>query len=93
MRPAPTDQGPAPRPARRLDCRGLYCPLPVLRTERALAELAPGQVLEVVATDPVAEIDMAVFSQRSGHELLRRDRREGELVFYFRRAAGPPDPA
>ena len=93
MRPASTEEGPAPRPARRLDCRGLYCPLPVLRTERALAELAPGEVLEVVATDPVAEIDMAVFSQRSGHELLRRDRHAEELVFYFRRAAAPSGPA
>ena len=84
---APTDRAHAPdRPARVLDCRGLYCPLPVLRTERALADLAVGEVLEVVATDPVAEIDMAVFSQRSGHELLGRDRRGPELVFRFRRA-------
>ena len=91
---APTDEAHDPhRPARVLDCRGLYCPLPVLRTERALAGLAAGEILEVVATDPASSLDMAVFSQRSGHELLRRDRREGELVFYFRRAAGPPDPA
>ena len=72
---------------RRLDCRGLYCPLPVLRTERALAGLAAGETLEVVATDPVAEIDMAAFSHRSGHELLRLERRGEELVFFFRRAA------
>ncbi len=62
----------------------------MLRTERALAGLAPGEVLEVVATDPVAEIDMAVFSQRSGHELLRSERRGREHVFTFRRAASPP---
>ncbi len=59
----------------------------MLRTERALAGLAPGEVLEVVATDPVAELDMAVFSQRSGHELLSSRRRGDELVFRFRRAA------
>ena len=62
----------------------------MLRTERALAGLTPGEVLEVVVTDPVAEIDMAVFSQRSGHELLRRERRGAELVFFFRRAAATP---
>ncbi|MFQ5350897.1 MAG: sulfurtransferase TusA family protein [Thermoanaerobaculia bacterium] len=77
------------QPASELDCRGLYCPLPVLRTERALAGLAAGEVLKVVATDPVAELDMAVFSQRSGHRLLRRERRGEELIFYFRRAASP----
>ena len=69
-----------------LDCRGLYCPLPVLRAERALAELAPGEVLEVIATDPVAEIDMAVLSQRSGHPLLDRERRGEEWLFRFRKA-------
>ena len=53
---APTDGDGVSHTARELDCRGLYCPLPVLRTERALATLAPGEVLEVVATDPVAEI-------------------------------------
>ena len=82
-RPAPTEDVDAPRPASELDCRGLYCPLPVLRTERALADLAPGEVLRVVATDPVAELDMAVFSHRSGHELLRWERRAEELIFYF----------
>ena len=69
-----------------LDCRGLYCPLPVLRTERALASLAVGEVLEVMATDPVAEIDMAVLSQRSGHPLLDRERRGDGWLFRFRKA-------
>ena len=88
--PAPAENAEPPRPAAELDCRGLYCPLPVLRTARALSGLAVGQVLRVVTTDPVAEIDMAVFSQRSGHSLMRRERRGDELVFWFRRApAGP----
>ena len=87
----PTEAGDAPRPSRELDCRGLYCPLPVLRTERALADLAIGEVLKVVATDPVAELDMAVFSYRSGHQLIRQERHGEELVFYFRH--GPALPA
>ena len=86
VRPAPTEGAVDPSPVARLDCRGLYCPLPVLRTERALADLAAGELLEVTATDPVAELDMAVFSQRSGHELLSSERRGRELVFRFRRA-------
>ncbi len=91
-RAAPTEDGSSPNPARELDCRGLYCPLPVLRTERALAGLAAGEVLKVVATDPVAELDMAVFSQRSGHELLRLERRGEELVFYLCRAESAATP-
>ncbi len=70
-----------------LDCRGLYCPLPVLRTEKALAGLASGQVLKVVATDPAVVIDMAVFSDRSGHEIVRQVEEKGEFVFWFRKAA------
>ena len=90
-KPAPTEDGRDPRPAGELDCRGLYCPLPVLRTQRALADLAVGEVLKVVATDPVAELDMAVFSQRSGHPLLSWARQGEELVFYFRRTATVPE--
>jgi TusA-related sulfurtransferase len=62
----------------------------VLRTERALAGLAPGEVLEIVATDPVAELDLAVFSQRSGHELLSVRHRGDELVFRIRKAGLSP---
>ncbi len=83
--PRPTDD----TPVRSLDCRGLYCPLPVLRTERALADLAVGEVLEVVATDPVAVLDMAVFSHRSGHPLLHQERRGEELIFRFRKSETP----
>ena len=64
----------------------------MLRTERALADLAVGELLKVVATDPVAELDMAVFSHRSGHQLVRWERRGDELIFYFRRAATPSEP-
>jgi tRNA 2-thiouridine synthesizing protein A len=85
-KPAPTERHHDPRPTSELDCRGLYCPLPVLRTERALAGLAAGEVLRVVATDPVTEPDMAVLSHRSGHQLLRLERLGEELILYFRRA-------
>jgi TusA-related sulfurtransferase len=75
------------RPAEQLDCRGLLCPLPVLRTRSVLARLAPGQILEVVATDPASPLDMAVFSHRSGHELVRQERRGDEFVFFLRKAS------
>jgi tRNA 2-thiouridine synthesizing protein A len=69
-----------------LDCRGLLCPLPVLETREALAGLAPGDILRVVATDPAAELDMAAFGSTSGHALLASRREGDELVFFFRRA-------
>ena len=51
-----------------LDCRGLKCPLPVLRTEKRLAQLPAGAPLVVLATDPIAKIDIPLFCTQNGHE-------------------------
>lgn len=59
-----------------LDARGLNCPLPILRTKKALATLASGQVLKVVSTDPGAVKDMQqAFAKQAG----------SEFVFYMKR--------
>ena len=47
-----------------LDCKGLCCPLPILKTRKALDHMAVGQVLEVIVTDPVAKSDMIAFRIR-----------------------------
>lgn len=51
-----------------LDLRGLKCPLPVLRAEKRLAELPPGAQLTVLATDPVARIDIPLYCRQHGHD-------------------------
>ena len=53
-----------------LDCTGLACPLPVVKTSQAIKKLEPGQVLELLATDPGVEPDMQAWSRRTGNELL-----------------------
>ncbi len=58
------------KPARELDCLGLYCPEPVFRTRQEIDRLAVGQVLEVVADDPAAEEDIKRLVKRLGHQLL-----------------------
>jgi tRNA 2-thiouridine synthesizing protein A len=50
-----------------LDTRGLKCPLPVLKTEKRLAELSAGGTLMVLATDPVARIDIPLYCAQNGH--------------------------
>jgi tRNA 2-thiouridine synthesizing protein A len=50
-----------------LDARGLRCPLPVLKTEKRLAELPPGAPLIVLATDPIARIDIPLYCTQQGH--------------------------
>ena len=50
-----------------VDCRGLKCPLPVLKTEKRIAQVKPGTRLIVLATDPIAKIDIPLFCTQNGH--------------------------
>lgn len=68
-----------------LDCRGLLCPMPVLKTNTAIKKMKVGQILEMVATDPGAKPDMVAWSKRTKHELLRVQEEAGVLRFYVRK--------
>jgi len=68
-----------------LDARGLNCPLPILRTKKALGDLQPGQVLKVLATDPGAVKDFQMFSRQTGHELLSHAEANREFTFFMRK--------
>jgi tRNA 2-thiouridine synthesizing protein A len=68
-----------------LDTRGLNCPLPILRTKKALSDLSSGQVLKVVATDPGAVKDFQTFSKQTGHELLQQGEANREFTFFMRK--------
>ena len=68
-----------------LDARGLNCPLPIMRTKKALADLVSGQVLKVVATDPGAVKDFQAFSRQTGHELVSHSEQSKEFIFFMRK--------
>ena len=68
-----------------LDARGLNCPLPILRTKKALAELQSGQVLKVVATDPGAVKDFEAFSRQTGHALVHQEAAQKEFTFFMKK--------
>ncbi|AJI20789.1 sulfurtransferase TusA family protein [Priestia megaterium] len=63
-----------------LDAKGLACPMPIVKTKKAMNELEAGQVLEIHATDKGAKNDLAAWAQSGGHELLQTE--EGD-VFKF----------
>jgi tRNA 2-thiouridine synthesizing protein A len=69
----------------RLDCTGLKCPIPVLKTKQALDKMVVGQVLEMISTDPGAKPDMAAFSKRTGHELLQVKEEGDTYIFYIKK--------
>ncbi len=68
-----------------LDVRQLSCPLPILRTKRALAKLESGQRLKVMATDKEAVKDFDVFCKQTGNQLLRSEVQGDEFIFLIRR--------
>lgn len=71
----------------RLDLTGLKCPLPVLRTRKALRRLPPGAVLEVICTDPMSAIDIPNMVRESGDVLLEKRTHESALFFRIEKAA------
>lgn len=68
-----------------LDCRGLLCPMPLLKTQQALRGLRQGQVLEVLTTDPQSQSDLCGWAQLAGHEVLPLPVEGGVYRFYLRR--------
>lgn len=72
--------------SRILDTKGLNCPLPVLKARRAMRELADGDVLTVLATDPASYIDFQHFCDTTGHDLVdaQEDKDEGVFTYVIR---------
>jgi len=68
-----------------LDARGLNCPLPILRTKKALAEIGAGQILKIIATDSGAVNDMQAFAKQTGNELVSATEARGEYMFLMRK--------
>jgi tRNA 2-thiouridine synthesizing protein A len=69
-----------------LDLRGLKCPLPALMTKKALARLAPGTALSVLADDPMAAVDIPHMCHGEGHAVEGVTSREGYSEFALRSA-------
>jgi TusA-related sulfurtransferase len=64
-----------------LDLKGLSCPLPIIKTAKAMKELAPGQLLEVYATDPGSVPDFKAWAQATGNPLVESSQEAG--IFHF----------
>ncbi len=68
-----------------LDARGLNCPLPIIKTKKALNDLSSGQVLKVTSTDSGSIKDMEAFAKQTGNELLKSDTAGGDFVFFLKK--------
>lgn len=70
-----------------LDTKGLNCPLPVLKARRAIKEVAAGDLLVVLATDPASYIDFRHFCDTTGHALEAWDETDGVFTYRIRKSA------
>ncbi len=68
-----------------LDCSGMLCPVPVIKTSKAIKEVQIGQVLKMISTDPGAPPDMEAWARQTGNELLDSHQEGSKYIFYFRR--------
>ncbi len=71
--------------AKEVDARGLNCPLPILRTKKALNDMLSGQVLRVLATDPASMRDFQAFSKQTGNALVESAEKDGVFSYLLRR--------
>lgn len=69
-----------------LDATGLLCPLPVLRAQKALREMASGEIIDVLATDTASVNEFPAFCRQTGHELLESEQTGEQFRFRLRKA-------
>lgn len=72
--------------AKTVDARGLACPLPVVRTKKAMDALQSGEVLELLATDKGSLADVKAWAKNGGHELLDSRTEDDVFKFYIKKA-------
>jgi tRNA 2-thiouridine synthesizing protein A len=69
-----------------LDCSGMACPMPILKTKKAVDSLQSGQVLKMIATDPGSTSDIEAWTAKTGNSLVASEKENEKFVFYIKKA-------
>jgi tRNA 2-thiouridine synthesizing protein A len=69
-----------------LDCSGMACPMPILKTKKAVDSLQVGQVLKMIATDPGSLPDVQAWTSKTGHELVGHEHEGAKFTFFIKKA-------
>ena len=69
---------------RELDCRGMFCPMPIVQLKKATKNMKPGQVLQLVATDPGSKRDVPAWAEKTGNDILDSNEEGKEFTFIIR---------
>ena len=68
-----------------LDCRGLSCPLPVLKTKKTMDKMTTGDVLKMIATDPGSQNDVAAWTKRTGNKIISLESKGKDFIYYIKK--------
>jgi tRNA 2-thiouridine synthesizing protein A len=68
-----------------LDCKGLACPMPIVKTKKEMDTLSSGEILEVHATDKGAKNDLSAWAESGGHQLVKDEEDNGVFKFWLRK--------
>ena len=69
-----------------LDCKGLSCPMPILKLAKTIKGMESGKVLELLGTDPGSKRDVPAWCEKTGNEFLGQEEEDGVYQFYIRKA-------
>ena len=69
-----------------LDCKGLSCPMPILKLAKTIKGIESGKVLELLGTDPGSKTDVPGWCEKTGNEFLEQEEEDGVYKFYIRKA-------
>lgn len=72
-------------PDQTLDCSGLSCPMPILKTKKAVDAMQVGQVLKMIATDPGSVPDVNAWASKTGHEVLAHEEEDSKHIFFIKK--------
>ena len=72
-------------PDAELDCVGYYCPIPIAKTKEEIDKIEVGQILKVEADDPAAEEDIKRWAKRTGHEILKFEKKGTIMTFFIKK--------
>ena len=81
----PGDQMSEIKHTSELDCQGMNCPLPVIKTRIAIEGLGAGDILKVITSDPGSQKDIPAFCRRNSHELLEARQEGQKFIFYLQK--------
>lgn len=68
-----------------VDASGLNCPLPLLRLKKGLTEIEIGKIVKIIATDPAAHLDIGVYTEQTGHKIIKFLQENEKQIFYIKK--------